>query len=141
MTTSAAPDPALPERIVFFDGVCGLCDRTVRMLIARDRHRRLRYAPLQGETARERLATTAGQDFSSIVYLERGARFEQSDAVWRILRALGGFWGVCGLLLRIVPRPIRDFLYRVVAKRRYAWFGRHDACRLPVPGERELFLP
>lgn len=140
MTTPGPVTDTLPDRIVFFDGVCGLCDRSVRLLVALDRHRRLRYAPLQGETARQLLATSDGQEFSSIVFRERGLRYEQSDAIWRILRAVGGAWGICGLFLRLIPRAFRDFGYRVVARNRYSWFGRHESCRLPTSGERELFL-
>jgi predicted DCC family thiol-disulfide oxidoreductase YuxK len=141
MSTPGPDSETLPGRIVFFDGVCGLCDRSVRMLVAMDRHRRLRYAPLQGETARELLATRDGQDFSSIVFWENGSRYERSSAVWRILRVIGGVWGVCGVVLRLVPPPLRDFGYHVIARNRYSWFGRHETCRLPTPEERGLFLP
>ncbi len=132
-------EPSHP--IVFFDGVCGLCNRAVDFLLRIDRARRLRYAPLQGATAarllpREAIAPDAP---GSIVFRERGRLFTRSDAVLRIGVALGGLWS-CVAILYAIPRPIRDFVYRWVARNRYEWFGKQDACRLPTPEEKPFFL-
>lgn len=140
-------DPTV-RRVVFFDGVCGLCDRSVRFLIARDHERILRYAPLQGETAAAEPALSAlrrggGPELESVLYV-RGAGdaaevFARSDAALAILHDLGGIWRVLSWA-RWIPRPIRDWVYNFVARNRYRWFGRFDSCRLPSPDEAELFL-
>lgn len=131
----------LPGPVVFFDGVCGLCNWSVDFLLRRDTGRRLWFAPLQGETARTWLGTRPDDDYSTIVLLDAGQRLDRSDAVARILRRIGGLWMIAGWLLWLIPRPIRNFGYRVVASNRYALFGKKAACRLPTPEERSRFLP
>ena len=131
---SAAP-------IIFFDGVCGLCNRSVDWIIRRDQYAIFRFAPLQGDTARERFGIESGADLKTIVLLDEHGQHRRSDAVVAILRRLGGFWRVCGALLWIVPRPIRNWGYDVIACNRYRWFGQHDTCRMPTPAERARFLP
>lgn len=143
MTTVAErPDLNVSQHpIVFFDGVCGLCDQTVKRLLRLDTRQKLRFAPLQGETAGQLLEVADIQELKSlVVYDERGIS-RCSSAVVRILWHLGGLYCVLSLLLWLIPSPIRNWGYRFVAARRYKWFGKHDACRLPLPGERERFLP
>lgn len=135
-TMAAYPDP-----IVFFDGVCGLCSHSVDFLISRDRRHVLRFAPLQGETSRQLLNLPPDSDYSSMVLWEQGRMYRQSDAVARALIHAGGFWGFVGLLMRCVPRPLRNWGYNLVARNRYRWFGKKESCRLPQPAERALFLP
>ena len=126
--------------ILFFDGECGLCHGLVRFLMKRSTAERLRFAPLQGETAGERLAE-ADRDLQSVTYLSNGEATRESSAVWRVLADLGGFWRVPSLLLRAIPRPLRDVGYRFVARHRFKVFGRKDMCELPTPKEREQLLP
>jgi len=139
--TSAAEtsDPAQP--IVFFDGTCGLCDRTVQRLLKWDRRGRLKFAPLQGETARQRLGEAAASELKTLILVDRRGESRRSSAVVRILGHVGGMARILGGLLWLIPRPLRDFGYNFVAARRYRWFGQVDACRLPKPHERERFLP
>jgi predicted DCC family thiol-disulfide oxidoreductase YuxK len=126
--------------IVYFDGQCNLCDGFVRFLLKRDRHARYRFAPLQGETARQRLEGRFTDNPQTVV-LEEPRRFRvRSDAALAILAGLGGIWRLAALL-RIVPRRLRDALYEYVARKRFDWYGRRDACRVPEPEERDRFLP
>ncbi len=125
---------------VYFDGVCGLCNRFVDLLLRADRHARFRLAPLQGETARVRLSADEVRDLPSIVLEDDTGRYRASDAVLRILARLGGVWWIMSWL-RILPRPVREGVYRVVADHRYQWFGKRDTCRLPTASERARFLP
>jgi predicted DCC family thiol-disulfide oxidoreductase YuxK len=133
------------RHVVFYDGVCGLCHRTVQFLIGEDRDAVLAFAPLQGSTFEAlRRAAPAG-DADSLVYArdlgDGPARpMVRSAAVLGALADVGGFWRVVSWL-RIVPRPLRDFAYDFVAARRYAWFGRSDECRLPTPRDRGQLLP
>jgi predicted DCC family thiol-disulfide oxidoreductase YuxK len=126
--------------IVFFDGVCGLCNRAVDFLLTHDRHARLRFAPLQGETARVRLPETDLQSLSSLVIVDGDLILRKSDGFLYALSSLGGRWRALAFVLRLIPRFLRDFVYDTVAANRYAWFGKRDACRLPTPSERSRFL-
>lgn len=127
--------------IIYFDGVCGLCDRFVQFVIRHDRAGRYRFAPLQGSTARERVPSTLDPEASQTVIFEAGGRFRlRSDAALAILVGLGGAWRLAGLL-RVVPRPLRDAGYDLVARHRSRWFGRRAECRVPQPAERDRFLP
>lgn len=128
------------ERIVFFDGVCGLCNRFVDRLLRVDRKGILLHAPLQGTTARELLPTGMADAMKSVVYLRNGVVLQRSDAALRILIDLGG-WRSLYRVLFIVPRSVRDAVYDWIARNRYRWFGERETCRLPAPGERERFLP
>lgn len=127
--------------IVYYDGLCGLCDRFVQFVLRRDRVARYRFAPLQGSTARERVPATLDPRSSQTVILEEGGRFRvRSDAALAILSGLGGAWRLTALL-RVIPRPVRDAVYDVVARNRNRWFGRRAECRVPQPDERDRFLP
>lgn len=127
--------------IVFFDGVCGFCNAWVDFLLARDARCRLRFAPLQGETARRMLSPADVEQLHTLVLWKAGRVFRKSSAVARVLMLLGGVWAVCGGLLWIIPPPLRDWGYDVVARYRYRIFGKRDACRMPAPEERARFLP
>ncbi len=130
-----------PGPIVFFDGVCGLCNASVDWLLARDDRAVLRFAPIQGETALRMLGRLAGNPESwSMVLVDDTGRYRRSDAAIRIVRHLGGWWACIGLLL-IIPRGLRDGVYGWVARNRYRFFGRRETCRLPTPAERGRFLP
>jgi predicted DCC family thiol-disulfide oxidoreductase YuxK len=138
-TTAAATteEPA----IVYFDGVCGICNWTVDFILRRDPQRRFRFAPLQGQTSAERVKLSPEALLQSIVYEDATGQFRKSAAVWRILVRLGGVWALLGRLLWIIPLPLRDLAYGLVSRNRYSIFGRKDACRVPSKEERAMFLP
>ncbi len=133
------------QTVILFDGECNLCNGTVRFVITRDRDRRFRFAPLQGEAARRICADrgiplpAAGAP-DSIVVVDGGGRvLERSDAALAIACALPFPWRMLGVF-RIVPRALRDLVYRIVARNRYRWFGRRDACMVPTEEFRSRFL-
>jgi predicted DCC family thiol-disulfide oxidoreductase YuxK len=130
-----APHP----RIIFFDGVCGLCNRFVDHLLRIDRRRAFRFAPLQGDTAKNLLAPGASGDPESVIYWRDGKALQRSEAALRILMDLGG-WRKGYAALLLVPPVVRDAAYGWVARNRYRWFGKRDACRLPAPEERDRFM-
>lgn len=127
--------------IIFFDGVCGMCNGFVNLIMRLDRKKLFLFAPLQGTTAKAMLPPLSDDpaDWSMIYVDERGTH-EQSDASLEVYRRLGGLWTLLALL-RFVPRFIRTPVYRIIARNRYRWFGKKDTCRVPTPEERARFLP
>lgn len=139
----------LPPRLVLFDGVCGLCDRTVQFLLDHDPEGALCYAPLQGETAaaiRARHPELAGVD--SVVFVERATDSDsdaervtvRSKAVMRMLRHVRGPWRHLAVL-GVVPAFLLDSGYELVASIRYRVFGKLETCRVPDASVRARFLP
>lgn len=156
--------PAAGARhVVLYDGVCGLCDRSVRFLLAEDREGVLHYAQLQGDPARGLLAREGpeaqddraeaaeapgaeadpGAPETMVLIRDAGSdrerAFERSTAVLVTLDLIGGVWRPISWL-RAVPAPLRDAAYRFIAANRYRWFGRYDVCALPPPAARKRFL-
>jgi predicted DCC family thiol-disulfide oxidoreductase YuxK len=139
---AAASEPSVGGGpIVFFDGVCGLCNRFIDFVIKRDRAGVFRFAPLQGETARERLPAADVRDVNTMVLVDEQGVFRKSTAATRILLRLGGAWSLVGGTLRLIPPPLRDAGYSLVARYRYRIFGKKETCRMPTPAERGRFLP
>jgi predicted DCC family thiol-disulfide oxidoreductase YuxK len=135
-----ASDLLASERpVVLFDGVCNLCNGAVRLVTRHDRARRFDFAALQSETGarllRERLRGTPMGELETLVLIEGARVYTHSDAALRIARRLDGAWPLVGLLA-LVPRLIRDAVYRYVARRRYRWFGRVAACTVSSPPPR-----
>lgn len=137
--TDSAENSSPP--IVFFDGVCGLCNRFIDFVLPRDHKHIFRFAPLQGGTAAERLKSSDVNDLKTVVLLDGNDIHRQTAAVVRVLWRLGGLWTVWGGLLWCIPRPLRDLGYKIVAANRYRWFGQKETCRMPSPEERQYFLP
>jgi predicted DCC family thiol-disulfide oxidoreductase YuxK len=133
-------DDTLFAPVVLFDGVCKLCNGSVNFILRRDRKGRLKLAPLQSDYGRQVIASHAMQsDSRDSILLQEGARLsEKSTAIIRISKYLDGLWPLCMILL-IIPRFIRDFVYDIVAKNRYHWFGKYDTCRLPNPEYEDRF--
>ena len=119
-------------RVVVFDGICHVCSGWVRFL---ERHRiepPFKLLPMQSEEGRTLLAEHGidPEDPATFLVLDRGRPFTQSDGAIRIIVALGGVWRVFEAA-RVIPKPWRDSLYRLLARNRYRWFGRRDTCYLP----------
>jgi predicted DCC family thiol-disulfide oxidoreductase YuxK len=131
------------DRIVFFDGVCNLCNGTVQFILDRDPAGLFRFAPLQSDLATrmlgERGVEVDRNEPDSVLLLEGDRVYARSDAVVRITRHLTGAWPLLATFA-VVPRFLRDAIYRFVARHRYRWFGRTDACRVPTPALRARFL-
>jgi predicted DCC family thiol-disulfide oxidoreductase YuxK len=133
--------------ILFYDGVCGLCNTLVQFLLKHDKHGRLRFASLQSDFA-EKVLRRHGFDPKDLDTLHVVENYEQpnerllqrSDAVLRAGRELGGHWSVLAAIAKIVPRSLRDIAYRFVAQNRYRVFGKYETCMLPDPDQRSRFL-
>jgi predicted DCC family thiol-disulfide oxidoreductase YuxK len=112
----------------------------VNWLLARDPEHRLRFAPLQGATAAAMISSDLRDRLDTMVFVRNGTTYIRTAAVSRILMTLGGRWQMLGVMLWLIPFPVRDLGYRLVSRFRYQMFGKHDACRLPTPAERAVFL-
>jgi predicted DCC family thiol-disulfide oxidoreductase YuxK len=130
---------------LFYDGTCGLCDRFVQRVLARDTEDRFRFAPLQGAYASRVLGahgvTLAPEQPLDTVYVltADGRLLDRSDAALFVAEQLPGRHGLARVAGRL-PRALRDLGYRMVARSRYRLFGRRDACAVPTPETRAKFL-
>ena len=139
------PKPNAPT-VVLYDGVCGLCNRLNQFLLKRDRHDRFRFASLQSDFA-AKLLERHGADaidldtvYVVVDYGEPNERsLSRSDAILNVLQRLGGVWSLSAAG-KIVPRPVRDAFYKLVATNRYRVFGKYDVCLMPEEKYRAKFL-
>ncbi|MEY2796315.1 MAG: hypothetical protein RIR10_2031 [Planctomycetota bacterium] len=130
--------------IVLFDGRCGLCTRSVQFILKRDRNARFRFAPLESAVAARACArigapTPQTVEPDSIIVIADNRALERSDAALAIAARLPLPWPIFAVF-RVVPRGLRDWAYGIVARNRYRWFGRHDACMIPTAEQRARFL-
>lgn len=127
--------------IIFFDGVCNLCNGAVQFVIKRDRHDAFKFASLQSDFAKETLSGSALKvaHGDSLVLLENGKLYEQSNAVLRIAKKLPGLWPLLYVFI-IVPPFLRNAIYRWVARHRYQWFGKQNQCWVPTTELKSRFL-
>ncbi|MAA78828.1 MAG: thiol-disulfide oxidoreductase [Deltaproteobacteria bacterium] len=132
--------------IIFFDGVCGLCNHSVLFVLKRDRNNRFLYSPQQSPYAQEILPKYGGNPQNlNTIYVLKDAESEQptllkkSTAACYILSELGGGWRLLSYG-RFLPQFLRDFAYDCVAKTRYRFFGKKEVCMLPEAGWTEKFL-
>lgn len=127
--------------IVLFDGVCNFCNASVNFVIERDEAGYFKFAPLQSEIGEE-LSKKHGIDkveTDSVIVVENEKVYTYSSAALRIARHLDGIWSLAYVFV-IVPKPIRDFFYKLFARHRYRLFGRQDACMMPTPDVRARFM-
>ena len=132
--------PDLPDGLVLFDGVCVFCSRWVRFVIARDAAARFRFLPIQSERGRalaERLGVNPEAPETNVVVMD-GRALMKSDAALSVLGVLKGVRWLGAF--RHAPRWMRDPLYDLIARNRYAIFGRTVTCMVPGPEERARFL-
>ena len=130
-----------PHPVILYDGECNVCDASVQFILDHDPGGRFRFASLQSDVGHG-LASSVGidaSDLDTLVLIERGRGMVRSDAVLGIARHLGFPWATASVF-RLMPRPTRDLIYRIVSMNRTHWFGRRDACRIPTPDIRDRFL-
>lgn len=126
--------------VIFFDGVCNLCNASVQFVIRRDARQKFRFASLQSDFAKNVLSQYhISDDIRTIILLRDNKIYLRSDAVLEISRELNGLWPLI-YNFKIIPRFFRDGVYNFISKNRYQWFGRMDACWLPTPDFKSRFL-
>lgn len=125
--------------IIFFDGVCNLCNGAVNFIIDRDPKHKFQFASLQSAKAKELLPERAFDVDSILLLRNDGQLLKKSSAALEIAKNLSGGWFLL-YVFKIVPTFIRDAVYDLIAKNRYKWFGKLDSCRVPTPDLQERFL-
>ena len=128
-------------KIVLFDGVCNLCNHSVQFIIKHDAKKQFKFASLQSVIAKDLLKQHGIVDYelNSIVFIDGNRLYLQSTAALKIAKYLDGAWFLLPLLM-IIPKFIRDAVYRFIAKHRYKWFGKQESCLIPTEEQKELFL-
>ena len=130
------------KKIILFDGVCNLCNGAVQFIIKRDKRSVFKFASLQSEIGKQ-LTKERGIDtelLDSIILIEPGiAYYSKSTAALEIMKSFGGIWSLTRLFT-VLPEGFRDIVYDFIAKNRYKWFGKKDACMIPTPELQSRFL-
>ncbi|MDP4221476.1 MAG: thiol-disulfide oxidoreductase DCC family protein [Bacteroidota bacterium] len=131
----------MSNAIVLFDGICNFCNSTVNFIIDHDPKKYFLFAPLQSEKAQDLLGKyDLGQEANdTFVLIEDGKAYLRSTAVLRIARNLSGIWRLANFLL-VVPRFLRDPIYRIFSNSRYRLFGKREHCMIPSEEEKARFL-
>ncbi|MCM2350805.1 MAG: DCC1-like thiol-disulfide oxidoreductase family protein [Bacteriovoracaceae bacterium] len=127
------------QPIIFFDGVCGLCNGFVDFIMAIDKQKRFLFSPLQSDFAKNNLPAKLTQDLSSVVLLIDGQTYTKSKAVIKVMNEIGGIWKIA-LMGKIFPEAFLNSAYEMVAENRYRLFGKKETCRLPTEEERQRFV-
>ena len=129
------------EPIILFDGVCNLCNGAVNFVIRRDKKGQIKFAPLQSAVGMEIMAAYGLEPgvMETFLFIENGKVYNRSTAALRVCRHLKGLWPLCYGAI-IVPRFIRDGIYKWIARNRYKWFGQKDQCMIPTPDVKARFL-
>lgn len=128
------------KKIILFDGVCLFCQKSVQFIIARDAHRVFQFASLQSPVGKKLLKEHhVPPNEDSLILLDQGRYYSKSTAALLIAKSLTGFWKWCYVFI-IVPKPIRDLIYQLIAKNRYKLFRHNASCPIPSKEMRKRFL-
>lgn len=129
------------RKIILFDGVCNLCNSSVNFIIDRDKSNQFKFASLQSEAGKSFLRSFNIENvkLETLFFLYGNKCYDQSTAVLKVVKYFPGLWKLFYIFI-IIPKPLRDFFYKIIAKNRYKWFGKKDSCRVPTPELKEKFL-
>ncbi len=129
------------KQIILFDGFCNLCNGFVQFVIKKDKKNKIKFAPLQSTGGQNLLKqfNLPNSYFTSFVYIKDNKAYFKSSAGLKVLKDLGGIWQLFYFLI-IVPKPLRDFIYSIIAKTRYKIFGKRDTCMASAPDIKYKFL-
>jgi predicted DCC family thiol-disulfide oxidoreductase YuxK len=127
-------------KVILFDGVCNFCNSSVQFIIKRDPKGIYQFTSLQSDVGQKLLKEhEVPVELDSFIYIENEKIYFKSTAAVKVCRNLNGLWKLLYIFI-IVPRPLRDVMYGVIARNRYKWFGKRDACMIPSPEQRKRFL-
>ena len=127
--------------IVFFDGYCVLCNGFVDFLMQADIKAKLKFATLQGKTAKKLLPPSYLYEVDTVIFINKEHLIStKSNAIIEILKSLGGLWKLASIF-SFLPSFLLDKLYDLLARNRYSWFGKKNTCRVPNEEEKERIMP
>jgi predicted DCC family thiol-disulfide oxidoreductase YuxK len=129
------------KKIILFDGVCNLCNSSVHFIIKKDKKKQFLFTSLQSDAARDILLQfqLKNSELDSILLIENGQVYQKSDAILKIVKHLNGIWKISYGFI-ILPKFIRDYVYIIIAKNRYRWFGKREVCMIPTKELQMRFL-
>jgi len=127
--------------IILFDGVCNLCNSSIQFIIKRDLKHRFQFSSLQSDASHDILLQfqLKNSNLDSIILIENGKIYQKSTAILKIFKNLTSLWRLSYIFI-IIPKFIRDFVYDIVAKYRYKWFGEKNSCMIPSKELKNRFL-
>jgi len=133
--------PEVQHPVILFDGVCNLCSGSVQFIINRDPSGIFRFATLQSETGKNLVSKfdLPNDKPDAIILVENSEYYLRSTAALRILQRLGSLWQLLYVFI-LIPRPIRDYFYDIVARNRYKWYGKRAQCMIPSEDIKGRFL-
>lgn len=131
-----------PQHIVFFDGLCHFCNGWVNFIIKHNKNKQIYFAPLQSPIAAQQLKNIHinTQSPESVIYRTDNKIYYKSTAALKIFKTLGGRFKLLYYITYWIPPFIRNFIYDIIAKNRYKWFGKYDTCMIPDADVKERFL-
>lgn len=129
----------MENSVILFDGVCNFCNSSVNFIIEHDKKGYFKFAPLQSEIGKTLVDKFGLRDVDSIILVEDDKAYTYSTAALKFIKHLDGIWSWAYIFI-IIPRPIRDFFYKLFAANRYRLFGKKDTCMMPTPDIRARFL-
>ena len=121
------------DHLLLFDGICHLCDASVRFIVKRDPQGKIKFAPIQSSLGSQLYAQN-GLDPAApnaMLFITPRGAFKASEAALEIALTLGGAWKLA-LIFKLLPRAIRDAAYYFIARNRYRWFGKDESCMMPT---------
>tara|TARA_R110002126_G_scaffold268921_6_gene412558 strand:- start:611 stop:1009 length:399 start_codon:yes stop_codon:yes gene_type:complete len=127
--------------LVVFDGVCNFCNGAVNFIIKRDPAAKFVFTPMQSELGRQTLLAhgISTEGSATLLLVKNGQAFAWSDAALEIAKDLRGYWYLFNVF-KVIPRPVRDWCYRLFGRYRYKMFGKANHCRVPTAAEKDRFL-
>lgn len=131
----------IKQNIIIFDGVCNFCNAAVNFIVKRDCEKKFLFSSMQNEKSKELLAQFSidNSDLDTLIVIKNDTLFIKSDAVLEIVKEFSGFWFILSYC-KIIPKPIRDFIYTLISRNRYKLFGKKESCFIPTKEQQERFL-
>ncbi len=129
------------QPLLFFDGVCNLCNSSVNFIIKYDDHQHFKFASLQSDATKQLLLQfdKNNSELDSIILIQNNKVYSKSSAILRVAKNLGGLTSFA-IIFWVFPKPIRDWVYDFIAKNRYKWFGKRDSCMIPTKELKSRFI-
>ncbi|AOW19466.1 thiol-disulfide oxidoreductase DCC family protein [Urechidicola croceus] len=132
----------IPQQpLLFFDGVCNLCNSSVQYIIKHDKNNQFTFASLQSDAVKNILLQfeETNSKLDSILLIHNDKIYSKSSAILRVAKILGGFHKMAYFFI-VIPKPLRNWMYDFIAKNRYKWFGQRESCMVPSSQLKNRFL-